>query len=182
MQTNEATQSLNQYLTFFLAGEEYAISILQVTEIIECTMLTKVPGTPAWIRGVLNLRGAVVPVVDLATKFGLGPTAVTRRTCVIIVELLVDGERLMMGVMADWVRQVIELGPTEIQSAPSFGPKVRVDCILGMGVNNGKFVVLLDIDRILSSTEVLAASTATSGAEAAEVISSQAIVVDSVAG
>ena len=160
MQVNEATQSLNQYLTFSLAGEEYGISILQVTEIIECSSLTKVPGTPMWIRGVLNLRGSVVPVVDLATKFGLGPTALTRRTCVIIVELHADGERLMMGVMADWVRQVIELGPNEIQSTPAFGPKVRVDCILGMGVNNGKFVVLLDIDKILSSREILAASSA----------------------
>jgi len=161
MKINEATKSLNQYLTFALAGEEYGISILQVTEIIECSTLTKVPGTPMWIRGVLNLRGSVVPVVDLATKFGLGPTAMTRRTCVIIVELLVDGERLMMGVMADWVRQVIELGPDEIQSAPTFGPKVRVDCIQGMGVNNNKFVVLLDIDRILSSNELLAATSAT---------------------
>ena len=160
MQVNETTQSLNQYLTFSLAGEEYGVSILQVTEIIECSTLTKVPGTPMWIRGVLNLRGSVVPVVDLATKFGLGPTAMTRRTCVIIVELHVDGERLMMGVMADWVRQVIELGASEIQTTPAFGPKVRVDCILGMGVNNGKFVVLLDIDRILSSNEILAASSA----------------------
>ena len=161
MQTvNEATPSLNQYLTFSLAGEEYGISILQVTEIIECSTLTKVPGAPMWIRGVLNLRGSVVPVVDLATKFGLGPTALTRRTCVIIVELHADGERLMMGVMADWVRQVIDLGQNEIQSAPTFGPRVRVDCIQGMGVNNGRFVVLLDIDRILSMNEILAASSA----------------------
>ena len=177
MQTNEATQSLNQYLTFFLAGEEYAISILQVTEIIECTMLTKVPGAPAWIRGVLNLRGAVVPVVDLAIKFGLPHTVVTPRTCVVIVELHVDDERLMMGVMADAVRQVVELSPSEIQSAPSFGPKVRVDCILGMGVNNGKFVVLLDIDRILSSTEILAAASAN---EPVEVLSKESIIVDAV--
>ena len=158
MLPNEATTSLNQYLTFFLAGEEYAISILKVTEIIECTSLTKVPGAPVWIRGVLNLRGAVVPVVDLATKFGLSHTTVTPRTCVVIVELRVDDERAVMGVMADAVHQVVELSPDEIQGAPSFGPKVRVDCILGMGINNGKFVVLLDIDRILSSSDILAAS------------------------
>jgi purine-binding chemotaxis protein CheW len=161
MQPNEATQSLNQYLTFFLAGEEYAVSLLQVTEIIECSTLTKVPGAPAWIRGVLNLRGSVVPVVDLAIKFGLPQTEITRRTCVIIVELRVDDERLVMGVMADAVHQVAELRPEEIQTAPAFGPKVRVDCILGMGVSNGKFIVLLDIDRILSSSDILAASTAT---------------------
>ena len=103
MQINETTQSLNQYLTFYLADEEYAISVLKVTEIIECVTLTKVPGAPSWIRGVLNLRGAVVPVVDLAVKFGLEPREVTRRSCVIIVELQIDDERLVMGVVADSV-------------------------------------------------------------------------------
>lgn len=160
MQINETTQSLNQYLTFYLADEEYAISVLKVTEIIECVTLTKVPGAPSWIRGVLNLRGAVVPVVDLAVKFGLEQREVTRRSCVIIVELQVDDERLVMGVMADAVHQVVELAPHEIQAAPSFGPSVRVDCILGMGTSNGKFVCLLDIDRILSSNEILTVATA----------------------
>ena len=165
MQSNAATQSLNQYLTFFLAGEEYAITILQVTEIIECATLTKVPGAPTWIRGVLNLRGAVVPVVDLAIKFGLAQTEVTRRTCVIIVELRVEGETMVMGVMADAVHQVVELRPDEIQAAPAFGPRVRVDCILGMGISNGKFVVLLDIDHVLSSGDILAASAAAADEE-----------------
>lgn len=149
---------MNQYLTFYVAGEEYAVTILKVTEIIECVTLTHVPGTPSWIRGVLNLRGAVVPVVDLAVKFGLAPTALTRRTCVVMVELQHDGERLVLGVMADAVHQVVELGPDQIQPPPSFGPKVRVDCIEGMGVSGDAFVVLLDIDRVLSSSEILAAS------------------------
>ena len=155
MQTSE-----NQFLTFFLADEEYAITILKVTEIIECAVLTKVPGTPRWIRGVINLRGAVVPVVDLSVKFGLAPTIITRRTCVVIVEIDHDGERLILGVMADAVNQVIELTPGEIQPPPSFGPKVRVDCIQGMGNSNGRFVVLLDIDRVLSSNDILAATSA----------------------
>ena len=149
---------MNQYLTFYVAGEEYAVTILKVTEIIECASLTHVPGTPQWIRGVLNLRGAVVPVVDLAVKFGLAPTELTRRTCVVMVELEYDNERMVLGVMADSVHQVVELGPDQIQPPPSFGPKVRVDCIQGMGSSSGAFVVLLDIDRVLSSSEILAAS------------------------
>jgi purine-binding chemotaxis protein CheW len=149
---------MNQYLTFYVAGEEYAVTILKVTEILECVALTRVPGTPSWIRGVLNLRGAVVPVVDLAVKFGLEPTVLTRRTCVVMVELEHDGERLVLGVMADSVHQVVELGPEQIQPPPSFGPRVRVDCIQGMGDNGGTFVVLLDIDRVLSASEILAAS------------------------
>jgi purine-binding chemotaxis protein CheW len=159
MQTAES--SFHQYLSFYLAGEEYAVTVLKVTEILECVTLTKVPGTPPWIRGVHNLRGAVVPVVDLAVKFGLPPTVVTRRTCVVMVEIEHDGEALVLGVMADSVHQVVELGPDEIQPPPSFGPKVRVDCIQGMGISNGRFVVLLDIDRVLSATEIIAATTAT---------------------
>lgn len=149
---------MNQYLTFYVAGEEYAVTILKVTEIIECVSLTHVPGTPAWIRGVLNLRGAVVPVVDLAVKFGLPPTTLTRRTCVVMVELEHESERLVLGMMADSVHQVVEFGGEQIQPPPSFGPKVRVDCIHGMGVNGESLVVLLDIDRVLSSAEILAAT------------------------
>lgn len=158
MRAIESTKSLNQFLTFYLAEEEYAITILKVTEIIGCSNLTKVPGAPSWIRGVLNLRGAVVPVVDLAVKFAMGSTEITRRTCVVVVEIEHDGERLVLGVMADAVHQVIELGADEIQPRPSFGPRVRVDCIQGMGDSNGRFVVLLDIDRVLSANEILAAS------------------------
>jgi purine-binding chemotaxis protein CheW len=159
MRTIENTQSLNQFLTFFLGDEEYAVTVLKVTEIIGCSALTKVPGTPTWIRGVLNLRGAVVPVVDLSVKFGIGPTEITPRTCVVIIEIEHDGEKLVLGVMADAVSQVIELGADEIQPPPSFGPRVRVDCIQGMCNSNGRFVVLLDIDRVLSATEILAAAT-----------------------
>ncbi len=158
---------MNQYLTFYVAGEEYAVTILKVTEIIECVSLTHVPGTPPWIRGVLNLRGAVVPVVDLAVKFGLAPTELTRRTCVVMIELEHEEDRLVLGVMADSVHQVVELGPDQIQPPPSFGPRVRVDCIQGMGVSGDAFVVLLDIDRVLSSSEILAASLVEEPAEIA---------------
>ena len=155
---NENMNISGQHLTFFIAGEEYAVSIMQVTDIIECGAVTKVPGAPPWIRGVHNLRGSVVPVVDLAIKFGLAPTEITRRTCIVIVEIKVDDERLLMGVMADSVHQVIDLDPSAVQPPPSFGPKVRVDCILGMGLGESKFVLLLDIDKVLTSNELLAAT------------------------
>jgi purine-binding chemotaxis protein CheW len=150
-------QANDQYLTFFLAGEEYAFSILQVTDIIECGAVTRVPGTPPWIRGVHNLRGAVVPVIDLAIKFGLPATEITRRTCVVIVELRVDDESIIMGVMADSVHQVVDFTAEQVQPPPAFGPRVHVDCLLGMASTNGKFVLLLDIDRVFSSAEILSA-------------------------
>jgi len=160
MRMNESIEPVNQYLSFVLAGEEYALGLVHVKEIIECSALTRVPGVPAWIRGVLNLRGSVVPVIDLAVKFGLPATAITRRTCVIVVELTVEREQMVMGVMADGVDQVLELAANDIQPPPPFGPKVRIDCIEGMGDSNGRFVVLLNMDRILSSGELVAASDA----------------------
>src|SRR5258708_2173733 len=170
MKTNDVVKSLNQYLTFFLAGEEYALSILQVTDIIECGVVTRVPGTPPWIRGVHNLRGTVVPVIDLAIKFGLPATEITRRTCVVIVELRVDDETVIMGVMADSVHQVVDFTAEQIQPAPSFGPRVRASYLLGMAsTSDARFVLLLDIDRIFSNDEILAASATTIADAAAEV-------------
>lgn len=160
MRTNDIIEPVNQYLSFLLAGDEYAIGLVHVREIIECTALTRVPGVPRWIRGVLNLRGAVVPVIDLAVKFGLTPTELTRRACVIVVELQLEKEQMVMGVMAESVNQVLDLAAADIQPPPPFGPKVRTDCIEGMGDSNGKFVVLLNMDRILSSSELLAATSA----------------------
>jgi purine-binding chemotaxis protein CheW len=159
---------MNQYLTFKVAGEPYGVTVLKVTEIIDCISLTFVPGMPHWIRGVLNLRGAVVPVIDLAAKFGLAATTLTPRTCVVMVEFQHEGERLVLGVMADSVDQVVELRPDQILPPPTFGAKVRADCIAGMGSCDGPFVVLLDIDRVLSSSEIL---TATQVDEAAAVAS-----------
>ena len=150
-------QANDQYLTFFLAGEEYAITILQVTDIIVCGAVTRVPGTPPWIRGVHNLRGTVVPVIDLAIKFGLPATEIAARTCIVIVELRADDETLVMGMMADSVHQVVDFAAEQIQPAPAFGPRVHVDCLRGMASSNGKFVLLLDIDRIFSSDEIVAA-------------------------
>lgn len=143
-----------QYLTFHLAGEEYAIGILQVKEIIEYDALTKVPMTPPWIRGVLNLRGSVVPVIDLAVKFGQPESPVGKRTCIVIVGVDLGGERTVMGVVADAVSQVMELPPEEITAPPSFGTKIRTDFLKGMGKAGKKFVLILDTDRVLSADEL----------------------------
>ena len=144
-----------QYLSFFVADEEYAIGILKVKEILEFSATTKVPGAPRSIRGVANVRGRVVPVVDLAVRFSLPETVVTKRSCIVIVEVDVDGERSVMGVMADSVSQVISLGPDDIQPPPSFGTRVHIDYLLGMGRSGQKFLMILDIDRILTLDELL---------------------------
>jgi purine-binding chemotaxis protein CheW len=155
---NDPTQS--QYLTFFIAEEEYGIRILRVKEIIRYDTVTRVPSTPRWIRGVLNLRGIVVPVVDLAIKFGIRETPIARHTCVVIVEASLEGERTLMGVVADQVSQVLDLPPQEIGAPPAFGPRIRVDYIVGMGRVGKRFVHLLDIDGVLSAGELLAVSAA----------------------
>ena len=159
-----------QYLGFHVAGEEYAIGILRVREILEYDVVTKVPTTPPSIRGVINLRGSVVPVVDLAVKLGLPEIAVTKRTCIVVVEVNLSGERTVMGVLTDSVSQVIDLPASEVQPPPTFGTRVRVDCLLGMGQAGRKFVLLLDIDKLLSLDELAAAQTAvdTVAASAAE--------------
>lgn len=148
---------LAQYLTFHLAREEYAIGVLRVKEIIEYGTVTRVPATPPWIRGVINLRGSVVPLVDLAVKFGLLPSEVSRRTCIVIVEVDLEEERTVMGIVADSVSQVMDLKPEDVEPAPSFGTSVRVEYLLGMGRAGKSFVLLLDIDRVLSAGEILAA-------------------------
>ena len=147
-----------QYLGFHVAEEEYAIGILRVREILEYDTVTKVPGTPASIRGVINLRGRVVPVVDLAVKLGLPESCITRRSCIVVVEVALEGVPTVMGVLADSVSQVIDLPASEIEPPPPFGPRVRVDCLVGMGRAERKFVLLLDIDKLLSTDELAVAA------------------------
>ena len=166
--TSEAIQT-QQYLTFDLANEQYAVGILRVKEIIEFSTLTTVPKTPAWVRGVINLRGQVVPVIDLALKFGLPATAVTKTTCIVIVEVVLNGETTVMGVVADAVSQVIDLSANEIEAPPAFGTQVEVDYLLGMGKLGNKFALILDIDRVLAIDELLTLVTAPGGLEPAPV-------------
>lgn len=160
MEALRETDERVQLLTFLIGEEEYAVGIHRAREIIEYPPITQVPGTPEYIRGVLNLRGSVVPVVDLARKFGLASSPVTNRSCVVIVEVDLGGEPTVMGVVADSVSQVVELGREEIEEPPSFGTQVRVDYLLGMGRSGQRFVLMLDIDRILSEGELLAATQA----------------------
>lgn len=170
--TNTATTSANevpggtaqldaeqqqQYLTFSLGEEMFAIGILSIREILEYGQLTEVPMTPPFIRGVINLRGAVVPVIDLSVRFGRESRDVSKRTCIVIIETdagAAHGHTQQMGVVVDAVSEVLEIPPSEIEPPPAFGARIRTDFIRGMGKVAGRFVVILDVDRILSLDEV----------------------------
>ena len=149
-----AAQEQEQYLTFMLGGETFAIGILGVKEIIEYGNLTTVPMMPEFIRGVINLRGSVVPVVDLTVRFGRQTTPVTKRTCIVIIEIESDGDKQDVGVVVDTVNEVLEIPRTEIEQAPSFGARIRADFISGMGKIAGKFVVILNVNHVLSIDEM----------------------------
>ncbi|MCX8018373.1 MAG: chemotaxis protein CheW [Rhodocyclaceae bacterium] len=143
-----------QYLTFTLGGEMFAVGILNVKEIIEYGNLTEIPMVPAFIRGVINLRGAVVPVIDLAARFGGKVSQVQRRTCIVIVEVTQEDSCHDIGIMVDAVSEVLEIPDSEIEPPPSFGAKIRADFIAGMGKVNNKFVVILEIQKVLSLDEM----------------------------
>jgi len=144
----------SQYLTFLLGGEMFAIPILNIKEIIEYGSLTTVPMMPAFIRGVINLRGSVVPVVDLAVRFGHKAGDVTRRTCIVIIEIESGEEKQDVGVVVDTVNEVLEIPRTEVEQAPSFGARIRADFIRGMGKIDGKFVIILAVNHVLSIDEM----------------------------
>jgi purine-binding chemotaxis protein CheW len=155
-ETNPITErDVQQYLTFMIGAEEYAVSLLKVKEIIEYDTITEVPKTPEWVRGVINLRGSVVPVIDLAVKFRQAPSVAGKLTCIVITEVECEGEATVMGVMADSVRQVIDLKPEEIEEPPSFGTRVKVDYLLGMARAGKKFCLILDTEKVLSTDELL---------------------------
>ena len=156
-----------QFLTFSLADEHFAVGTLNVREIIEYGQLTSVPMMPPSIRGVINLRGAVVPVIDLGARFGGRQTEIGRRTCIIILEVHNGEEEQVIGVVVDAVSEVLEIAPADIEPPPAFGANIRSDFIQGMGKVGGRFVILLDIGRVLSVDE-LAALASTSRATAQE--------------
>ncbi len=158
-------QDAQQYLTFTLGHEMYAVGILRIKEIIEYGELTTVPTMPAFIRGVINLRGAVVPVVDLASRFGDQAAQVTRRTCIVILEVNQGDDQQIMGIMVDAVSEVLEIPPDQIEPAPAFGARIRVDFIAGMGKVDGRFVIILDVNRVLSLDEISQLAGASSGTE-----------------
>ncbi len=152
--TAKVEESPSQYLTFSLGGEMFGVGILNVKEIIEYGNITEIPMMPAFIRGVINLRGSVVPVIDLSARFGGKQTTVARRTCIVIVEVPDDEACHDIGIVVDAVSEVLEIPGSEIEPPPSFGAKIRADFIFGMGKVAGKFVILLNIDKVLSVEEI----------------------------
>jgi purine-binding chemotaxis protein CheW len=142
------------FLTFRLDDELFALDIGKVREVLDFTTITKVPQTPDYMRGVINLRGSVVPVVDLRLKFGMDSGEQTVNTCVIIVEVELDGEKVVMGAMADAVQEVLDLEPDQIEPPPRIGTKLNTDFITGMGKHNEHFIIILDIDRVFSVAEL----------------------------
>jgi purine-binding chemotaxis protein CheW len=149
-----AADNHQQYLTFTVSSEIFAIGILNIKEIIEYGNVTEIPMMPDFIRGVINLRGAVVPVIDLAARFGRKPTSIARRTSIVIIEVNEGEIQQDIGIVVDAVHEVLEITNREIEPAPAFGARIRTDFIRGMGKVNGKFVIILNVNRVLSVEEM----------------------------
>lgn len=143
-----------QYLTFKLMDEVFAVDVEKVREILEFTSITKVPQTPEYMRGVINLRGSVVPVMDMRLKFGLPESEKTVNTCIIVVEVSHEDEIMIIGALADSVQEVFELEPEQIEPPPHIGAKISPNIILGMGKSDGQFIMILDIDKIFNCDEL----------------------------
>lgn len=162
-----ANSAPTQYLTFMLSGDAYAIGILSIKEIIEYTHMTEVPLMPPCVRGVINLRGAVVPVMDLQVRFGQAASPITKRTCIVIVEVASPEGDQVMGVVVDAVNEVLDIDASDIEPPPAFGTSIRSDFISGMGKVRGKFVILLDVDCVLDLDDLQALTQALPHAESA---------------
>ncbi|WP_268867402.1 chemotaxis protein CheW [Methylovorus mays] len=153
-QTLDDKRDGRQYLTFMLGVEVFAINILRIKEIIEYGHLTMVPQMPSFIRGVINLRGAAVPVIDLAARFDRADAAISRKTCIVILEVGYAQAERVIGVMVDAVNEVLEIASDQIEPVPSFGTSVRTDFIDGMGKVDQKFVIILNVNQLLSANEM----------------------------
>jgi purine-binding chemotaxis protein CheW len=149
-----AMQNMTQYLTYKLGDEVFAFDISKVREVLDFTTITKVPKTPDFMQGVINLRGKVVPVVDLKLKFGMNRTEKTVNTCIIITEVTVDGETTVLGALADSVQEVMDIESDHIEPAPAIGTQLNTEFIKGMGKQNDRFVIILDIDKVFSTGEI----------------------------
>jgi purine-binding chemotaxis protein CheW len=143
------------YLTFTLDNELFSVEVGKVREVLDFTNITKIPRTPPFMRGVINLRGSVVPVVDLRLKFGMSKTENTISTCIIVMEITMDSETLILGALADSVQEVFELGPESIQPPPHMGTKLKTGFLKGMGRRDDNFIMILDIDKVFSSDELI---------------------------
>jgi purine-binding chemotaxis protein CheW len=155
MSLTEITET-RQYLTFKLGDEVFATDVSKVREVLDFTAVTKIPRTPDFMSGVINLRGTVVPVVDLRLCFEMSKTEKTVNTCIVVVEMLLEGESTVIGALADSVEEVIDLEPDQIQPPPRIGTQIRTDFIKGMGKRDAQFIMILDIDRVFSAEELSA--------------------------
>lgn len=150
-----------QYLTFKLGEEIFAVDVAQVREILDFTTVTKIPQTPDFMRGVINLRGSVVPVVDMRLKFGMAKTEKSVNTCIVVVEVNLDNETLIIGALADSVQEVIELESGQIEPPPKIGSRLKVEFLKGMGKRDETFIMILDIDKVFSAAEIAVVQAAT---------------------
>lgn len=165
MSTAKITETA-RYLTFRLGGELFAINVFKAREVLDLSHITRVPTAPGYLRGVVNVRGNAIPVVDLRSKFRLPITDDTLSTRIIVMELQIDGQSVVVGGLADAVHEVIELEPHEINEPPSLGLRWRTDLILGMGRREDRFTIILDIERVFSTEEVVALAENTAAAVA----------------
>ena len=145
-----------QYLTFGLGTETFAIGIMAIKEIIEYASLTEVPMMPPYVRGVINLRGSVVPVLDLPVRFGKASSAITKRTCIVIIDVMLGNDRHVLGLVVDAVNAVLDIPQSDIEPPPAFGASIRTEFIRGMVKINNKFVIVIDVDHVLAADEVQA--------------------------
>lgn len=154
----EGETGIRQFLTFKLDGEVFALHIEKVREVLEFSSVTRIPRTPEFLRGVINLRGSVVPVIDLKLKFGMSSTEKAVDTCVIIVEVDMDGEKVILGAMVDSVSEVMDLDKSAIEPPPRIGAKLHNEFIEGMGKQDDQFVIILDIDKVFTTYELTVAA------------------------
>ena len=145
---------MRQYLTFKLGEEIFALDVAKVREVLDFTTVTRVPRTPEFMRGVINLRGSVVPVVDLRLTFGMSRTEKTVNTCIVVVEVSLDGDSVIVGALADSVEEVIDLEPDQIEAPPTIGASVKTEFIQGIGKRDAGFLIILDIDRVFCAAEL----------------------------
>jgi purine-binding chemotaxis protein CheW len=153
-QARSAHDREGKYLTFTLAGEEYGIGILKVKEIIGMITITPIPKTPPYIKGVINLRGKVIPVIELRLKFGIPPMEYTERTCIIVIEISKENGHVLIGILVDSVSEVLNIKGADIEDTPNFGTRLNTDFILGMAKTGGSIKILLDIDKVMNADEV----------------------------
>ena len=151
---DEKSKELNSFLTFRLGEEEFALNVGKILNILEMTRITEVPKAPYFMKGVINLRGMVLPVIDTRLKFGLSATEYTDKTCIVVMELDIDNQKVFIGTLVDEVAAVIELEPNQIDPPPSIGSKFKSEFIYGMAKHNDKFIMLLDMEKVFSNMEL----------------------------